>query len=292
MRNLKKLGLFYFSGTGNTKLVATHIGEEFTLMGWEVSTYNIESIGSREELMDMEAFDLIGMGAQVIGYTTPRRMNQFLQMLPDSKKGGHVFIFRTCGGVSETNYTASHSMMHILRKKNYDVFYERIFSIGSNWLFKFDNLIMQELYKATRRKIKLMCQEVLEGKKRYYEASVSLRLKKKYISSHARVIFPLLGKNMKVSESCTQCGLCVRNCPGNNINIVKGKIRFGTNCSACLRCIYQCPKQAIQFRFANFLALKNGYNVKDSLWPKADAKEETNGKIPPFFESYTSDDTM
>lgn len=289
---MKRLGLFYFSGTGNTKLVATHIGEEFTQMGWEVSVHNIESINSKEELVNMEAFDLIGMGAQVIGYTTPRRMNKFLRILPDSEKGARVFIFRTCGGVAETNYTASHSMMRILRKKNYDVFYERLFSIGSNWAFKFDNVIMQQLYEATKRKIKIMCQEVVDGKKRFYETSAGLRMKKKIISCLSRLCFALMGKNMKVSEKCTKCGLCVRNCPGNNIKLSKGRIKYGTNCSTCLRCIYECPKQAISFRLLKFIPLKNGYHVKKSLTPSINHEEETNGRVPAFFERYIKDDTI
>jgi flavodoxin/ferredoxin len=292
MSSMKKLGLFYFSGTGNTKLVAGHIGEEFAQMGWEVSMYNIETITSYAELRDMERFDLIGIGAQVIGYTTPRRMNQFIQLLPASRKGSPVFVFRTCGGVAETNYTASHSMIKILRTKNYDVVYERLFSIGSNWMFKFDDVIMQQLYEATKRKIKIMCREIVEGKRRFYETSVSLRLKKKFISGQAKGILSLMGKNMKVSEDCTKCGKCVRNCPGNNIRIVKDKVKFKTNCSACLRCIYECPNKAISFRLLKFIPLKNGYNVIQSLSLDHNYEEEANGKVPPFFERYIIDDTM
>jgi Pyruvate:ferredoxin oxidoreductase and related 2-oxoacid:ferredoxin oxidoreductases, delta subunit len=288
----KKLGLFYFSGTGNTKLVAGHIEQEFIEMGWDVSLYNIETISSESELPDMEEFDLIGIGAQVIGYTTPRRMNQFLQLLPKSKKGSQVFIFRTCGGVAKTNYTASHSLMKLLRKKNYNVFYERLFSIGSNWVIKFDDVIMQKLYEATKRKVKTMCHEVSEGKRRFYETTVSQRLKKKFISGQAKLCFSLMGKNMLVSEKCTKCGLCVKNCPGNNIIIDKDKIKFKKNCSACLRCVYDCPKNAISFRLLKFIPLKNGYNVQKSLSPDNKHQEETNGKVPAFFEQYIIDDTM
>ncbi len=289
---MKKLGLFYFSGTGNTKLVAGHIGEEFTEMGWEVEVHNIESITTKEELPDMEGFDLIGIGAQVIGYTTPRRMNQFLQLLPILQKGRPVFVFRTCGGVAETNYTASHSMIKLLQKKNYDVFYERLFSIGSNWMFKFDDAIMQQLYEATKRKIKIMCHEVTEGKRRFYETSINLRLKKKLISGVAERIFSLFGKNMKVSKTCTKCGKCVRNCPCNNISIVGDKLKFKTNCSACLRCVYECPNKAIGFRMLKFIPLKNGYNVINSLSQNKSYEEETSGKVPPFFKRYIADDTI
>ncbi|HEX3029667.1 MAG TPA: EFR1 family ferrodoxin, partial [Clostridia bacterium] len=290
--NMKRLGLFYFSGTGNTRLVAGHIGEEFREMGWEVTEVNMESVTMKSELPNLEEFDLIGIGAQVIGYTLPRRASKFVKLLPRSQKGTPVFIFRTCGGVAETNYTASHSLMKMLGKKNYSVFYERLFSIGSNWIFKFDDDIMRRLYEATQRKIKLMCREVTEGRRRFYETSLGLRLKKKLISGQSQLFFQLMGKNMQVTQNCSKCGLCAKNCPEKNIKIVNGRVKFKSNCSACLRCVYQCPNKAIRFRFLKFIPLKNGYDVKQSLSPDKNIKEETNGRIPPFFERYISDDTM
>lgn len=289
---MRKLGLFYFSGTGNTKLVAGHIEEEFARMGWDVALYNIENITSKAELPDLDHFDLIGFGAQVIGYTTPRRMNRFIQLLPDSQKGTRVFIFRTCGGVTKTNYTASHSMIRMLRKRNYDVFYERLFSIGSNWVFKFDNTIMQQLYEATKRKIKVMCQEIVDGKLRFYETSAGFRIKKRIISGQSKIFFSMLGKNMKVSGDCLRCGKCVRSCPSDNIRLDGDQVKFGMNCSACLRCVYDCPAKAIEFRLLKFIPLKNGYDVKKCLFPDHSSEEQTNGRIPPFFVQYLIDDTM
>ena len=289
---MKELGLFYFSGTGNTKLVTSIIAEEFVRLGWKTSIYNIENINSKDELPDMESFDLIGIGAQVIGYTTPRRMNQFIRILPDSKKSGRVFIFRTCGGVAKNNYAASHSMIQMLRKKKYNVFYERLFSIGSNWVYKFDDEIMQQLYVATARKIKLMCAELVEGKERFYETSAGIRLIYNAIACLSKLLLPFMGKNMKISESCTKCEHCIKNCPGNNISILKGKIHFASNCSACLRCVYDCPKQAINFRLFKFMKLKEGYNLKKSLSSKTECDKEKIKNFPPFFERYISDDTM
>lgn len=289
---MKELGLFYFSGTGNTKLVTSLIAEEFAHLGWKTSIYNVENINSKDELPDMESFDLIGMGAQVIGFTTPRRMNQFIRILPDSKKSGRVFIYRTCGGVAKNNYAASHSIIHMLRKKKYNFFYERLFSIGSNWMYKFDDEIMQQLYVATARKIKLMCTELIEGKERFYETSACTRLKYNFIACLSKLLFPFMGKNMKVSKSCTKCECCIKNCPEKNINILKGKIHFASNCSACLRCIYDCPKQAINFRILTFMKLKDGYNLKKSLSSKIECNKEKTGNIPPFFERYIIDDNM
>lgn len=289
---MKNLLLFYFSGTGNTKLVANHIQNEFQEMGWQVTIVNIEDIAQEADIPDTDQFDLIGIGSQVIGYTIPRKVSQFIKMLPDSLKRTRVFIFRTCGGVAETNYTASHRLIHMLRKKNYDVFHERLFSIGSNWIMKFDDDIMRQLYEATKRKIKIMCHEVVEGKERFYQTRMGFRLKKKMVSGLANFIFPYLGKNMKIERSCTKCGICIKNCPAKNIYLADGQIKFKSDCSACMRCIYGCPKKAIKFRFLSFIPLKNGYNVNQSLFHPEDEEEVKNGKIPPFCEKYLLDDEM
>ena len=289
---MKKVGLFYFSGTGATKLVAGHIRDTMQRMGCEVSLYNIEHLHKREDLPDMNGFDLIGLGSPVIGFSTPRRMNQFIGILPVTQARNKVFVFRTCGGVAETNHTASHHMIRRLRGKKYEVFHERLFSIGSNWVFKFDDTIMQQLYVATKRKIDILCRQVIEGETRLYRPSVGLRLKKGFVAVQARLAFPLLGKNLKVMDHCTKCGVCMRNCPSANIRMKEEKIRFKTNCTACLRCVYGCPQKAIRFRFFSFIPLKNGYDLQRSLSMDAGGEAETNGRVPAFFARYVKDDSI
>ena len=52
-------------------------------------------------------------------------------------------------------------------------------------------------------------------------------------------------KSFRASDACISCGTCVRICPRNNIQLLRGKPSFGTNCIGCLSCVQFCPKQAI-----------------------------------------------
>ncbi len=52
-------------------------------------------------------------------------------------------------------------------------------------------------------------------------------------------------KKLKVSDACTGCGLCVKNCPMGNLNIENGKAVSSDKCAMCYRCISSCPKQAL-----------------------------------------------
>ncbi len=52
-------------------------------------------------------------------------------------------------------------------------------------------------------------------------------------------------KKFAANDSCIGCGTCEKVCPRNNIQLVEGKPRFGSNCIGCLSCVQFCPKQAI-----------------------------------------------
>lgn len=68
------------------------------------------------------------------------------------------------------------------------------------------------------------------------------------------------GRFFKVDmEKCVNCGLCVKNCPEENVKIVDGKFVFGGDCACCVRCSFNCPKDAFN------IALLNGWRVNGNI---------------------------
>jgi flavorubredoxin len=53
--SMKKVGVFYFSGTGNTKITAELICDEFRSMGWEATIYSIEDLPNRGKALSWTA---------------------------------------------------------------------------------------------------------------------------------------------------------------------------------------------------------------------------------------------
>lgn len=69
-------------------------------------------------------------------------------------------------------------------------------------------------------------------------------------------------KNFYVTDECTGCGYCAKNCPCQAIIMVDNKPVWKENCSFCLKCIHSCPAQALQngkgtLKRSRYLCTKN-----------------------------------
>lgn len=283
---MKKLGVFYFSGTGNTEIVAEHVAHTFIQLGWSVDIIRMEDVNKKTIQVDINQYDMIGLGCQVIAFGIPMVVRNFVREVPKLSDNMKVFIFRTCGGVVPSNYNVSKKLIRMLKHRNFDVCYEELFSIGSNWIIKYDDLIMKQLYTATIRKITQMCEAIDNGERHFYKTGIALQFKMGVLSALSSIVLPLLGKDAVVDKTCTKCGVCAKRCPAENITIKNGKVKFHSSCSACMRCVYSCPNHAINFRLLHFVKIPDGYDVKKSLSAGGNPDEKPNGKIPPFFQKY------
>lgn len=288
---MKSVAVYYFSGTGNTEIVANMIKEAFAMHEYNVSMIRMEDILKNNVKVDPQSFDLIGIGCPIIGYGVPNIVQDFIRLLPkeNSKK---VFVFRTAGGVAPINYNASKQMIRKLDRKGYEVFHERVFSISSNWVVRFDDFIIRQLYEVTKKKVEIMCKEIINGENRILKTGIRLRV----LMELAMHIFPwilrLVGKDLIINKYCSDCGLCIKNCPSRNIYRKKGKIRFKLSCNSCMRCVYTCPKFAIKFRLLKFFPVSGGYNIETILKQPCDTSEIGSRPIPPFFNEYIQNDAL
>jgi ferredoxin len=167
-----------------------------------------------------------------------------------------------------------------------------VFSISSNWIVRFDDVVTRQLHEATGRKASIMCREVIQGEKRILKTGLGLKAAMKIVMPAFGLALRLAGKDLAVNKACSQCGLCVRNCPAGNIYEKNGRIRFRFSCSCCMRCIYSCPKDALNFRFLSFFSVPGGYDIKKILNNRCDGNGTLEKQVPPFFKAYIQDDSM
>jgi ferredoxin len=58
---------------------------------------------------------------------------------------------------------------------------------------------------------------------------------------------PGLDKNFKADANCNGCGVCERVCPVNNITMNERLPVWQHHCEQCFACLHWCPNQAIQY---------------------------------------------
>lgn len=283
--------IFYFSGTGNTELVAKMLQEELTQRQYICDLIRIEDVLKDKLTIDISQYDLVGIGSQVIGFAAPSLVYRFIRSLP-KMNGKKTFVFRTAGGVAPVNYNASKPMLRKLKRNGYDVFYERLFSISSNWISRFDDDVIKRLYEATQKKTGLMCDAMIRGEKRLLKTGLLQKVLIECVMAVTPLFLRFVGKDYTVNDSCSHCGLCVKSCPACNIIEKDGRIKFKFSCSACMRCVYSCPNHALELRmFASFV-VPGGYNIKKILEQPSAVTDQNKKPAPRFFESYLANDEL
>ncbi len=254
------VGMFYFSGTGNTEVVAGLLEEQFRESGLDVEARRMEDVLQSGARVDVGSHDLIGIGHPVHGFGAPRIVYDFVDTLPPGE-GVRAFIFKTAADFIALNNGASVGAIRQLRRKGYDVSYDRIICMPSNWAVGYDDELARQLCDTAVAKARHMCGEILAGKERLPSIGVIAGIFTRLIGMGEALGARCFGKELRVSEACIDCDTCVDNCPTENIHRQDGRIRFGWDCVWCMRCIYACPQQAISPRFSKFCVLKDGYDI-------------------------------
>ncbi len=78
--NIQNIGIFYFSGTGNTKLVANLFANEFKMKGFSTKLIPIEDVLNKKIALSIGDYDLLGFGHPVHAFSAPKIFFDFLDM--------------------------------------------------------------------------------------------------------------------------------------------------------------------------------------------------------------------
>ena len=265
-----RVGIFYFTGTGNTEFVARELQAAF---GPENPTdlFNIEmdvesgiSTQRHKEHKEVapalfERFDLLVFGAPVYGFAIPAPFDRFLRRLPHLP-GRKAFLYLTMGGGA---LAALHHPLSLLRRRGFDVIRATLFQTPSNvflsgrndagyvyrLLWYTETQDPARMLELCRARVREEVTAVMTGERRIPGSTFPARI----ASWAGRVAILSSGWQMKLvqhaNRQCNRCGICIRSCPQENIRLTAKSVRFGWRCAMCYRCINICPKHAIRLRF-------------------------------------------
>jgi Ferredoxin len=241
-----KIGIFFYSGVGSTRLVAKIYNSIF------IQQKIITKLHSMEEITDINIvfdYDILIIGTPVYHGNISIIVKNFIDRLP-SLQGKRVFLFATCG-----LYPANclHQFAKKLQEKAPTI-------IGGNW-YKMPASDAQIIFpklkyfaqptKQLYKKIAKDCDYLLRISSRF---STYRQWKVKKFNLYGLLnlpneFFALKFKNkIRVDkEKCIRCQKCVIHCPLNGFtqDCTDMTIFNQQNCENCYRCIHHCPVSAL-----------------------------------------------
>ena len=254
-----KVILYVFSGTGNTLKVASLYKK---YLDAEVTVYRVAK--SSPIPPSPEDYDLIGIGYPIHAFSAPEPILKFVKTLPEMQ-GKRAFVFKSSGEGLHLNDGSSQKLIKILKKKGYDVLFEKHFVMPYNMIYRHSDEMAKQMWIYTKAMVKLSVTEIESG----VRSKVKQNIFKKAFSATFRIIEhpfthihgPLFNVNKK---KCIDCGRCIKICPQANITKKEnGKFKFGSACVLCMGCSFNCPVDAVTVGVFKFWKVNGSYRLNE-----------------------------
>lgn len=258
LREINKVKVAYFSGTGSTALVADTLEKELTGRGLSVTKSEIRA----GNLPSDDQEDLLILLFAVHAFNAPGIVYEWIGSLPNNNRLFPAAVISVSGGGEMTPNTACRvSSICKLEKKNYNVIYEKMVVMPSNWVVKTDDGLAIRLLEILPLKVGRIADDLQAGVVRRTRPKFLDRMFSR-IGEIEKAGAKFFGQKIRVNENCNGCGWCAKKCAASNISMSDNRPTFGRECFLCLKCIYGCPNKALIAGTFKFIILKDGYDLK------------------------------
>ena len=261
--------IYYFSGTGNSFVVARDIANKIN-----GDLISIPSVMNPDKIQ----IDADSMGIIFPSYLAPLSglpliVERFVKKIAHIESL-HVFAVCTCGGYECANalqplkklkrlirscggeLAEEYSVRLPMNNMDYEHIPIPIIKDQEVIIKKSKNKIDDICYRITEKRgasfkfAKILFVSLLTPLYKLMQKPVINTLKEKAkepADSELKYfeLIPLTDKSISVDEKCTGCGTCMKVCPVNNIRIVEQKPEFQHRCEMCFACDEWCPNNAI-----------------------------------------------
>ncbi len=269
----------YYTGTGGSEKVAESFDQRLKSNG---CTGDIEKITTGDS-HNLIPHDLLILIFPVHAFNAPEAVYKWIDSLERADKIPAAIISVSGGGEVFPNTACRQSSIRRLKKKGYNVVYEDMIVMPSNWITATKEPLAVMLLQVLPDKVNFIINEVLSGMKKR-TAPIFLDRIFSRLGEIEKPAARFWGARIRVSLACSGCGLCSRQCPAGNITMINGNPAFGHKCHLCLKCIYACRESALKPGFAEFIIVKDGYNLnkiekKVPLKEPLDLEKEAKGYL-------------
>lgn len=266
---MENILVVYFSGTGGTEMIATALEQKLNEKGCSAKSFSLDlsKVKSLSDANDnIKDIDRIIVAYPVYSYDAPLPVHRWIDTLQQSDGTKASVLSISAGGEAFTNRTSRKHCIKSLESKGFDVDYERMITMPSNYGKTASDDINILLIKAVPVITESIADDIVNN--------VALRERKKFAVAPAiaagvfKSFATDFGKKLAANEDCTNCSWCEKNCPTQNLTITDGQLSASDQCTLCLRCVYGCPTNAIYSQSYGFSIVKEGFDIK-SLTQKA-----------------------
>ncbi|MBD3190279.1 MAG: 4Fe-4S ferredoxin [Candidatus Heimdallarchaeota archaeon] len=263
-----KIGLVYFSGTGNTKTIAKTIRNELNKLGSIVEEIDITPYNSRRQEISFENYDAMIFGFPIYGSCIPEIIIEWIEKLNEQEK--QCAMFFTYGG--PTIGVAHYHTKNLLEDQGFRVIAtaeflgKHSFNFGPGFNFLEDRPNEEDLSiaKEYAKKIhSLFEKENIRSidlkKPPQFDEFIERRESRQKRKS---TIVPT-----RNGEECSMCMKCQEECPTNAFNANSGEAD-NEKCISCMHCISICPENVLKVTkdlTMFFNRLKSHFNLSEEV---------------------------
>ena len=251
--------LVYYTGTYNTRYLTDMLMSELEERGHRAERVEI---ARGVPPADVSGYDMIGFGYPIYGFNSPLPFNRYVKKLKIAA-GQKFFIYKNSGETFAMNNASSRILLRRMRAKGAVFAGEYHFVMPYNIHFPFDKDFVREILFEDRKLLKVLVHDLESGHAPKIASNIV------YNAAAAAVSVQKIGGAVNSffyradPEKCVNCGLCIKNCPEQNISQKDGRITFGHRCDMCMRCSFFCPTNAIDIGFLQGWKVNGDYRLAE-----------------------------
>lgn len=255
MSTIRNISTFYFSGTGNSKRIALWFYEFAKDRGISCEIVDISNADG-SSLPKINPDSLIVIVSPIHGFNFPKITLDFIRAFPKGKN--RIVLMNTRGSVKIGNRitpgltgVAFILSSFILKRKGYRIIGKIPFDMPSNWISihpairekSAHFIFMKNYYRAKKH-----FEKIYAGKNDFASRKDIIQ---DVLISPVSFAYYLIGrfflaKSYYASYKCTNCNICIKQCPVKAIKKVNGRPFWTFKCESCMKCMNNCPVDAIE----------------------------------------------
>ncbi|ABW67544.1 EFR1 family ferrodoxin [Desulfosudis oleivorans] len=259
--NQQTVYIVYFSPAGTTRMVAQALAHEASTAGYPVVSLDLASRSTDVKVVQsrISKGDILFAGTPVYANHPVPVVMDFLAGLSETE-GAYAAPFVTFGAVSSG--VALREMATMAKEKKMTVLGGIKVAARHSMLWQSDAPLgkgrpdEKDMAEVARFAQAVMGKASADGKAGPLPED-ALNYQRQEVQEAAKaaglhVIKPMLLPFDVNIDACTQCGLCVENCPTANITLEEGPV-FADRCVVCFNCVRVCEPGAISSKVLPFI---------------------------------------